>query len=280
MPKNTTPTRKQLQARIKRSQDAIIRKQLRKEHYARVRKEVIKAQRITLRNALKWSKGKGIYEPKSLELTKYRKSRARKVIKEYGPFIDVKKYFFVQAPKARRVEVIQRAEGLKLKATHTGIFIAREGHTKARFKESKKYKELYIERSGRTKRGPSRGRRYTHVTPITSVDELETAKDRLKDLAASLPIRNKNERLAFKTKSNGVDGYSHATFADVGLLLEWLENYKMSLANRIQFYRDIEIERVETSVEWFKEHPARSSRERRAILRRSKGKPSRMARQH
>lgn len=280
MPKNTTPTRKQLQARIRRHEDAVIRKQQTREHVARVRKQVAREQVKTLKAALKWSRGKGIYEPKSVELTKYRKYRVRKIIKEYRPFLDTKKFFFVTAPKARREEVRQRAEGLKLKATSTGVFIERQGHTKARFKESRKLKELYIERSGRTKRGPSRGRRYTHVTPITSIDELEKARDRLRELGEAIPIRNKGERLVFKTRSNGIEGYSHNTYADIDLLIGDLAKYRMSLANQIQFFRDITIERVETSAQWRLDHPPRSSRERRALLRRSKGTPSRMARKH
>lgn len=269
MPKNTNPTRRALQARERRKKETARFQTEQRKYIQRIREQERKASDRVYQNALKTVRGKGIYDPKSLELTKYRRARIKKVLVEYKPFLNKKEFFFVKAPPARRKEVKERAQGLQLKATNTGVFIEREGHRKATLKENKRNKELYIERSGKTKRGPRRGNRYTTVTPLASVDELDRAKDRLRELAKRLPLRNSQERLAFKIKENGNEGYSHSTFSNIELLLGYLENYNKTTAARINFYRHLELERVENSMEWVQAHP-NNSRARKAALRRSR----------
>lgn len=278
MPKNTKPTRSALQAqkRIEQAEDRQYRAYQR--HVARVRRMEVAAQKKLLTNILRNVRGKGIYDPKSLELTKYRKARAKKVLKEYGTFLDTKKYFFVKAPKTRRAEVKERAIALRLKPTSTGVFVERQGHKKATLKENKKNKELYIERSGRTKSGPLKGKRYTSHLPLASVDELDKEKDRLREMAKRMPLRNRGERLAFKIRENGIDGYSHSTFNSIEGLLSYLGQYHKSIAARINFFRHIELERVETNMEWSLAHPPMSRAERRARLRRSAKTPAERAR--
>jgi hypothetical protein len=277
LPKNSSPSRRSTQ--VKRRNAELAQRRLAREankvhraytkHVERVRKQERIAQEKLLRNVLRSVKGTGIYEPRSLELTRYRKARAKKVHREYGKYLDRKEYFFVKAPKARRAEVRERAEGLHLKSTPTGVFVEREGHKTASIKENKKNKELYIARKGRTKRGPLKGRVYTSILPLASIDELDNERDRLRELAKTLPLRNKRERLAFKVRENGIEGYSHSTFESVEGIIRYLDKYPKGTSARINFYRHIELERVETGLEWNLTHPPMNKAQRIARLRQS-----------
>lgn len=269
MPGKSNLTKRQQQALNRRHREAVARHKRIRRHVEKVRAQEKRATERTLREALKHVKGKGIYEPKSDTLTPYRRRRIKKVVKEYGDLLDPKKYFFLEAPKARREEVKSRAESLRLKNTKRGVFIERQGYRKAILKEDKKNSELYIERSGRVKRGPTRGKKYRTITPLASLDELDREKERLRNLADKFLPLKANQRFAFSIKENGYEGYSHQTFTDIGRLLAYLEHYQKTIAARINFYRHIELEVVESSIEWFAEHPARSPAERRAILKRS-----------
>jgi hypothetical protein len=278
LPKKYTSAERRTQAKRRealRAQKRLIRAQDKqhREYLAHVKRvQRIDQARIDkrLRDTLRNVKGTGIYEPKSLELTPYRRKRAKAVYKEYGKYLDKKEYFFVRAPKHRRQEVRERAEGLHLKPTPTGLFVEREGHKKAYIKENPKNKELYVKRTGRTKRGPLKGRQYSSTLPLASVDELDKARDRIRELAKSLPLRNSKESLSWKIRENGIEGYSHSTFDSVEGILRYLDKYDKSTAARINFYRHIELERVETSAEWNQKHPPMGKAARRARLKQSK----------
>jgi len=267
-----------LQARKRRHSEAVRRqKAFKRQVQASVRRERKKAD-LKLKSYLKAVRDKGIYEPKSLDLTKYRKSRIRKVVKEFGDLLVPSKFIFVEAPKPQRAKVRERAKGLGLKATRTGVFIEREGFRKATLKVDKKSGELFIERKGKVKRGPTRGKRYTRRMPLASIDELDKQRERIRQMARDIGPLKENERLAFRIIETGNDGYSHATFSDVELLLRYLENYRRQIAGKwtrslpafIHLHAILEVEKTESSVRWQTSHPPRDARERLARLRQSK----------
>lgn len=210
-----------------------------------------------LRKTMKRTAQVGLYNPKSLKLTKYRRYRANKLLKEFGEVLDPGKYFFIKAPKNTKREILDRAESLKIKHSKKGVFLFKNGYTRAKIKTDKKRGELFIERSGRTKRGPTKGVRYRTVTPLASIDELTSEKERLRDMAAALGPLGKNDRLSFIVIEDGLEGYGHGTFSNIELLLHHLETYQKMTPSKVQFYRHIEIVKT-TAGQWFTEHPATS----------------------
>lgn len=270
MPGKSNLTRRQQQAINRRHREAVARQKRIRAHVKKVEAQEKRAVERTLKTALKQVRGKGIYEPKGIELTPYRRGRIKKVVKEYGDLLDPKKYFFLEAPKARREEVKTRAESLRLKNTRRGVFIERQGYRKAVLKEDKSNHELYIERTGRIKRGPTKGKKYRTITPLASLDELDAEKDRLRKLADKFLPLKPNQRFAFSVKENGYEGFSHQTFTDIERLLSYLEFYQKTAASRINFYRHIELEVVESAAEWFSEHPATTRQERAAMRARGR----------
>lgn len=258
-----------------------ISQQKRKQSYFEKLRNAQKRERdrILLRT-IKLANNKGIYNPKEIKLTKYRRYRANKIAQEFGDFLDPTKFFFVKAPSKAKKTVIERAESLQMKHTKSGIFIAKEGHKRATLKTDKKRKEFFIERTGRTKRGPTRGVRYRTITPLASVDELDNERDRLRALADQIGPLKKNERVTFKVIENGLEGYSHHTFSNIELLLNHLENYRKSIPAKVNFFRHIVLEKT-TASQWFAEHPATSAgrkgrKQRDEIRQRQKEKPMQM----
>lgn len=276
MPNKSKSSVTKSQAQLKRSREAKTRATQYQKQLMKNRAAAKRSEETQLRHLLKNVRGKGIYDPKGNELTKYRKSRLRKAVKEFGSYLDPTKYFFVPAPKNRKKEVIERATNLKIKTSSIGVFIEKAGHKKATLKEDKKRREIYIERSGKTKRGATKGKRYRTITPLASLDELDNERVRIKALADGLGKLKKNEVLAFKIQENGGEGYSHLTFGNIDLLLNYLDKYKKSAPAKINFYRHIQVEKVETSDKWFKEHPVqaagRPGQKARAALRNGKRK--------
>lgn len=230
-----------------------------------------RAQERSLKATLKTVKGKGIYEPKSLELTPYRRKRARKVQREYGDFLNPLKFLFVSVPVESRAKVFDRAKALGISTTKDGegmlskigLFIRRGGYTSAKLITEKKSGEAVIVRSGKIKRGPHAGRRYTSKLPLASLDELEREKERLIAMGTSFGPLKKNEQLSFAIHDGDKNGYSHSTFSDISLLLNHINNYQMSKAGMINYLRHVEIHKIESSNKWFKVHPNETSAMRR-----------------
>lgn len=235
---------------IKASKKTILETKNRKV-YAKAKKRLRDLElQLTLENV----KGKGIYDPKNNDITKYKATKLRKLSKEFGDLFDPSKYVFIKAPKAVR----GRAQGLDLKATKTGLFVPKNGNKNIKLKKDKTRDEYYIERSGKTKWGINKGKRYRSVTPIASIDELEKEKDRIKDMADKLGPLNGDERLSFVIIEKGNEGYSHATFTNIDLLFDYLDNYRKTIAAKLQFYRHIEIVKTESVKRWFSDHPVKA----------------------
>lgn len=229
--------------------------------------KVIKAEKAKadkeLSTALKRAHGKGIYEPESYELTKWRRYKAKKIIKEYGELLDPSKFFFVPVPKKDRKETLNRAIALELSsiksgdkkkpASKTGLFIAKDNYKTARLKKDKSG-EISIIRSGKIKRGERAGKRYTSTMPIASLDELTNQENRLRKMGEKIKLKG-NEALAFQIQENGHEGFSRSSFSNINLLMEYLERYQKSPAARINFLRHIEIVKTESAAKWLQMHP-------------------------
>lgn len=225
---------------------------------------------LILIRAMKRASQTGIYKPKELKLTKYRRKRAKEVLQEYGKVLDPKKFFFLKADKKDRARVKARADAMQMKGTSTGVFVHRNGYNKASIKVDRKRNELYIQRSGKTKRGPTKGKTYRSVLPLASIDELTFEKDRLRALAKHLGPLKQGEALTFKVIEDGLEGYHNRTYSDIELLLNYLGLYQKTLAARVQFYRHIEIVKTNAS-EWRSVHKSttvgRKGRGARDVIR-------------
>jgi hypothetical protein len=278
MPKKNSRARSAKQAEIAAQKSALLKQRQReyKEFQKRVAKEKLALERKRekdLKTILKKSREVGLYNPKSDELTRYRKKRLRGIKEQYGQYLDDNKYFFLPAGEQARKRILERASNLQMPTTRTGLFIPREGHKSAKLKKSKKRDEFYIERRGKTKTGVNKGRVYKDITPLASVDELDRERDRIRKMAARFGQLSEDDRLVFKIVENGVEGYSHSTFTNIEQLIKYLEKYPKSVAARVNFFRHIKIERSSVN-EWFSRHKPRSpgKRDRRKLdTRRSKG---------
>lgn len=216
-------------------------------------------------------KGKGIYDPKGDDLTKYRKTRLNKIAKEFGDFFDISKFEFIPVPKDNSKTLLERATGLDFKTTRLGLFAPKNHYSKVQLKKDKKRNEFYIERSGKTKWGINSGRKYRSITPLASVDELSNEIERIKNMGEKLGPLGKNERLTFEVNETGNEGYSHATFKDIKSLMNYLDQYLKTTAAKLQFYRHISIVKTESVKKWFQEHPPKMPKK---FARRVHTKPS------
>src|SRR4051812_23957297 len=99
MPRKAKPEAKrkqELNSRLKRQQQT-------QSYFQKLRNAQAKERDRMLLRTIKAAKGKGIYNPKELKLTKYRRYRANQIAKQFGDFLDPKKFFFVKAPpKAKK----------------------------------------------------------------------------------------------------------------------------------------------------------------------------------
>lgn len=216
-----------------------------------------------LTRILKKARDVGLYAPKALELTPYRRRKARHLRQEYKEYLTTDKHFFLPANKERRAQILAKASALNIGTSRTGIFVPKEYYKRARLKEDKKRGEFFVERSGKTKTGANTGRIYHDAIPLASVSEIDSERDRIRRLAKRLcPLRD-GEVLAFKVSEYGSEGYSRMVFigdtceAAIENLIKYLDKYKKSEAARINFYRHITVEKWSSFKQYYKEHPTR-----------------------
>lgn len=270
MPKKPKTNKQKAQEQYKREMERY-KKELsewraRQREYKRIARLQKSQHERNLRAIMRNARGKGIYDPKGTELTKYRRSRLAKIHKEFGDLLNPRKFFFIAPPKKTRGAVKVRAEGLEYKTTRSGFFIPKENYTVAKLKEDNKRGELYVERSGKTKRGDNKGKRYRSIIPLASLDDLDREKDRIIHLASQHKLDGKHDQLAFIVKENGFEGMSKHTFSRIDQLLDHLERYKKSIAARVQFLRHIDIVKT-TSKEWVALQDARPKRKKPSMRR-------------
>lgn len=262
MPK-TTPRSKAAQAKKRVSAQTAQKYRARQAYFKQRRKAERRLQDAELKRILKAVRGKGIYDPKSTTLTKYRRTKARKVKREYGELLDAKQFFFVPVPKQHRKDVRARAPGLELKATKTGLFVAKQGYTRAKLVIGKKTGTPTVKRTGKRKRGPSRTKTYSHALPILPADEVERQLDRIRDAAQELmPLRG-NEQIVFIVNEKDHTGYSRHPVNSPEALVRWLQTYRRQIGSKwtrtlpdfINFLIHVEVEKTGSVEEWREEHP-------------------------
>lgn len=197
----------------------------------------------------------GIYEPKGEALTPYRKRRIRALTREFHEFLEGD-YVHVKLPSKAAVA---QAEALHFKGTRRGAFIPREGHTRVKVTERKG--ELYIDRSGKTKRGTGGAeRRYVvERIPLRGLDELSTEKARLARELENLGPLTGSQRYAFVlTTHDGMEGYSRSVYTDIERMIADLEKYEKAIPwKQLQIFRHISIIKTESSRTYFREHPTK-----------------------
>lgn len=232
----------------------------REAQYQREHKEFLKKQTAyfkerdkELTKLLKNVRGKGIYEPKGNALTPYRRKRLAEVKAQFGQYLDPNENFFLPAKGAARERIIERAKSLEMATTKKGLFFPKANYKTARLKYDRKHDEFIVNRKGKVKHGEKAGRIYQSNIPLASLDALDHERDRIRAMAASLGPLEPNERLVFKVMENSNEGFSHAVFGNVELLLRYLENYKKKQASKVNFFRHIEVEKSGTK-EWFAAH--------------------------
>lgn len=212
-----------------------------------------------LKADMKYLQHVGLYAPKSLELTPYRRRTVAKKKQEHRDVFakdrkGLSDLIFVKAPPKQSRKLRAKAGDLQMKTSRTGIFVKRDGHVSAVIKHDKKHDEFFIERRGKTKTGKNTGRRYKDQLPIASLDELDKERDRLRRAFSRMKLKG-NEVLAFRVSEFGLDGFSHDTFVDVEQLLNHLDKYQKTPAAKLNFFRHIIIEKSESISRWHMDHP-------------------------
>lgn len=243
---------------------------------------------------LKAIKAIGVYEPKSSELTRYRKTRINKAYKAHEQYVsprlknqvrgytgpDLDKisgpdhYFFVSADKlskSQRKEFLRNARSLDMVTTPRGVILEREGHRKARIKYDKRRDEFDIVLTGKVKRGPDRGKVSTQRIPVAPLDHLQDEEKRLRAMAQSFGPLGPNDILSFKLYDNHVEVGAHrGTYDSVAGVMNALNQYhKDNKGARLAFFRLVTVQKS-TMTQWVKDHP--SSRTARNKAKGSKRK--------
>lgn len=222
-----------------------------------------------LRSFIKAAKNTGVYDIKlpkgqrigTAKLSRHQRYRASKAMKAFGDFFDPAKFVLIVPPKSDLKKVKERAEGLGLKPTRRGFFAPTEGYQKVTLGYDRKRKEYHIKRSGKTKMGINKGKRYTKVTPLAGIDELTEERERIRRLMKKLEPLEGDERFAFEVREAGNEGYSHFTFTSLDDLFKRLEEYRKTTAARVNFYRHIHIVKTKSFRHWFKEHPPKGPKQ-------------------
>lgn len=213
-----------------------------------------------LKNVIKAAKKTGLYSPKDMKLTPYRRMRARQIRDNFGEYINPEKHFFLPANKAARKRILERASQLQIQTSRTGIFFPRDNYKVAKLKENKKTGEYGIIRKGKVKKGPNAGKEYTDFTPLPSIDELDYQRTRLRDMAEELGPLQKGEAFAFEIIEVGHEGYSHRTFNGgdtekaIDALLAYVNTYEKHTASMVHFMRHIRVVKTKPK-EWWSIHP-------------------------
>lgn len=210
---------------------------------------------------LKALRDKGIYLPKSADLTKYRKTQINKKYRQFETELESGNFFFVKAPEKK---VLRQAKQLSMETTQTGIFIEKQGAKRASIRKNKQHKGEYeIRLAGKVKRGANRGKEYETVIPISSLDALDDERNRLRGLAGKFGKLKKNERLAFKIVENNTTGYSRSVFNNIETLIKYLDKYRKTDPERIRFLRHVVIEK--TTIENWLGKPRGGQRNKRKV---------------
>lgn len=186
----------------------------------------------------------GLYEPKSSELTKSRKTRINKLWDEYRDELTDKDVLFVKYPKiASAKKLTDRAKDLGIKYSKRGVFIQKQGQRRAAFEYNKDMGEYQVKLTGKTKFGKNKGSRITEIVPFAKHSAIEKELARMERETKKFKL-SKNEYYRIRVKELGNDGFSDSIFENWTMLKKHINDYKKAKADRIQFYRHITIEKV------------------------------------
>lgn len=212
----------------------------------------------------------GAYDPKSSDLTPYKRKRINSAWKEFGPLIDNPRnpVFFVAAPKGdkkRRDEFLRQAKALDIKTTPKGVLYAKGGHTKAQLRYDPRDEEFRIKLTGKVKRGDRKGKRYQDVIAVAPLDRIQDERGRIRRMADEFGQLKKGEQIGFVLQENNREvGASRATFHSAEALMRYVDaNYhRDNKAAKLAFLRMVVVRKT-TLFQWTKDHPAPKKRKAR-----------------
>lgn len=271
MPRQNKTKSKSAQAKSSQSDAKAFQRAVeqRRKQLARDRREFTKQKDKELKGIAKAIRGMGIYEPKALIMTPYRRKRLRSVEREFKPILDGK-HFLIPIRKQDRKHAIQRAESLGIEHTKSGFILPKGGYKKAVLKRNSRG-ELFIERKGKTKSGVNKGRIYRDVTPLASADELDKERDRIRRAVRRLGKFEGKDKLAFVVEEDGTEGPGTMFFDNVEDLIKWLNGYVMNTAAHINFLRHVRVMKI-TQDDFRKKYPPKDRAKPRKIAFKKSGK--------
>ncbi len=191
----------------------------------------------------------GLYNPKSHELTRYRRQRIARTVRENKELLS-DRFFFIPVTKKQKAKGIERASALHMITSKRGIFIEKQGYEKAVLRRSSfsPKGELEIRLLGKYKQGENKGKIHEERIPLAPLDALIVEKERLRKAVDAFGPLGPNESLAFiidNTDEGGSIGYSYNVYDDIELLIDALEKrYARSDAARIDMFRHIRIRKT------------------------------------
>lgn len=233
----------------------------------RAKSQAARAKNKEYKARLKALQKVGAYEPKSDELTDYRKRQINKLWRSLGDKIAPdknaqKKYFFVDTDKLtgpERKKFLANAKSLNIATTKRGIFLQKEGQRKARLAWNNENKEYDVLLTGKVKWGVNKGKTITDRIPIGNIDQIEKEFQRIRNVADQFGTLKKGQAISFIVQEQGEEtGASLSTFQDSDALLKYIDAryHRDNKAARLKFLRMIRVRKT-TIVKWGKEHPAR-----------------------
>ncbi len=215
----------------------------------------------------------GIYEPKGVELTRYRKHEINRYWSEFHDVVTRPEKYLIAKPSKSLTTNQKRKALAKAKemdvayVTKKTVILPREGYTGATIRYSKKDDEAYIIRRGKVKHGINKGKRYTDHLSLAGLDGLEKVKDKLKRQSKRLGPLKEGQVYVFKVIVKGETyGYSHSNFENLDLLTDYVLRYHNNIPQQISFARLIHIEK-HMPFEWNRDRPRPLTREQRRRLR-------------
>ena len=193
------------------------------------------------------------------DLTAGQKRTIRRKFRQFEEFLGTDRYIFVPIrtkKKDRRKLALDLAAQNQFGTAPRGLFIEATPDIKsARTRYDRKTGEyrLVVEKVRRGKKGQ---RETTEIIPLKPMGNLAAELERIKHDAEELGPLKKDERLAFSTYVNDLEGYSHNVYSDPeSLIRDLAERYgDMKTWFKGQFFRSITVSKTRTKT-WFKNHP-------------------------
>jgi hypothetical protein len=222
------------------------------------------------RHKLKALEKVGAYEPKSDELTPYRKGRINSLWKALGDKVEARPgaratFFYVPADKLtgpQRKAFLANARSLDIATTKKGVFLQREGQRRARLAYNKDNDEFDIVLTGKVKWGENKGKRIEDRIPIGPVDRIGRELERIENVASKFGKMGKGEAISFIVVEQGEEvGASQSTFSDAKRLRDYIDTryHRDNKAAKLKFLRMVRVRKT-TLTQWGQDHPPKPRR--------------------